>query len=325
MDLIESMSGTAQGLRSAASRGGHFYFVSDRKGQQAVLIAIGKDKDAEGAKTARLGRSVLRAFKKAHGACVFAQGAIEPDPLRFVLGAGSARPSLLVRAFKKSPLLEEGLGAAARKLRSAKVTAGGQGAEPEAASGEAAAAWAASPRGKALVAELGLDEGDIRELAAADAAFQERADLLGSSAAEDEALQLQQAETEALLDTLRDGEDRLRALLAAGSHAEAGALERALNQQRVEMAIKNPSGPDPFDDTHLSAVDRQALLLALNTGMQLLLVRIRALHATTRELRLALEAPDIPPEHARDLYTQREDVLSELLSLQTQLAQTRTD
>ncbi|MFT4979779.1 MAG: AraC-like DNA-binding protein [Myxococcota bacterium] len=328
MGLAESMDKTAKGLKDARSDGGFFFIVTDAKGVNAALMANGAARDADGKKTFRSGRGVLRDFKKEHGKCFYCQGEIIPgSTLIFNITKGTAKPTVIKRAFKGSEMLHEGVGSALiGALKGAKITMSApeeSGAPETAAATEDQAAlkeWMAQPDIKRMAAELDMDESELQELFAAEQAFAAHAEALPRSIDEDTALQLQQAETEALLDALNKGIRELEALKSSDLDA-ALVREEQLNEQRVELARLNAIGPAPFDGDELSDTDKQALEAAVHVGLALLLGRLRKARA---EIDIQVRQLDtLSPEQLTALDQDRQRLQRELDSIQHQFDATQ--
>lgn len=331
MGLVDSMAATAKGLKSAKTDGGFFYFVGDAKGENAALMVLGRKKDADGKKTFRSGRGLLKEFKKEHGKGLYSQGEIiAGSSLTFSITKGSAKPGIIKRAFKKSALLHEGVGTAlVGVLKGAKIEMSGadSSSRSEEGTSESAdlAAWKQRPEVMEMISDLELSDDEIAELFAAEAAFEQYADALELSPEEDTALQLRQAETEALLDELEQGALALAALREEGDQAKILAQEELLNNKRIELAQKNAIGPDPFSDDTLSRSDQESFRAAIRAGLALLLERVvRAQEAIDAEReRLQSAPPDERQRIEEDLSARRSELSTELDAIQTQFQASR--
>ena len=110
-ELVAAMNATKKGLKAARSEGGYFYFLGDAKGKEAALIVFDKKKDSDGKKTLRIGRSLLKVFRKGGVKARYSYGAINPgSALVFSIEKGNAKPAILKFAFKKSTMLHDGVG-----------------------------------------------------------------------------------------------------------------------------------------------------------------------------------------------------------------------
>jgi hypothetical protein len=286
--LIAAMGKTPKGLRGAQDGGGHFYFLADSKGVEGALVVLSKDKDTDGKKTFRIGRGLLKDFRSGGVKPLYSQGEVAAgSPMVFNIQKGNAKPALISRAFKKCEMIHSGVGSAlVGVLKGAKIAMAGGGSAPAPDSTEDASvsdeeiAWASTPEMKELIADLELSPEDLHDLYAAQKAFEAYAEDLPLSEDEDTALQLQQAETEALLDALAAGDEELERLKASAPTGEKTlALEDELNQARIALAQKSAVGPSPFNGELLSDVDRQALTASIRAGLELLLARIVTLRS----------------------------------------------
>ncbi len=319
--IVASMAPTKKGLKAAQSEGGFFYFVSDAKGMESALIVHGKGKDGDGKKTFRIGRGLLKDFKSGKVKPFFCQGSIEAgSPLRFAIDKGTAKPTVLKNAFKKSDLLADGLGASlVGLLKSAKigVAKAESSSTPEtpdapdtpdskaaAISADELASFRSKPEIAAMITELALSDEEVEELLVAEKAFGEQAKLLPRPADEEQALQERQAETEALLDELSKGAEELETLKSTDIEA-ARKLEQSLNDKRIELARKNAVGPNPFAEDALDGPDREALNAALLAGITLLIEQVKAVRSEVQELP---ESPD--PSQSATVETLDGDLLA---------------
>jgi hypothetical protein len=335
MGVLESMAGTAKGLRDAASGGGFFYLVTDAKGANAALVVLSEKKDADGKKTGRLGRSMLKDFKKEHGKGLFSEGRIESgSPVVFSITKGSAKPGIIKRAFKQSSLLHEGVGASVLGLlKGAKIRMSAPDTETSSATPDASAteavdeaglkAWAEQPEVQEMIEALGLSSEDLAEVFEAEQAFARYAESLPRPLEEETALQEQLAETEQLLDELALEAAEV-ARLQETDLEQALVLEDSLNQKRIQLAQRNATGPDPFASSELSAPDREALAAAVRAGMALLLQQVTALRAALSKLSTRLDGSADDPEAIAAITLKRNTLLQELGSIEQQFSALRT-
>jgi len=337
MGIVDAMSNSTKGLKDASSDGGFFYFVSDQKGVNAAIIAFGRKKDGDGKKTFRVGRGLLKDFRKEHGKAVFSQGEIQPgSSIAFEISKGNAKPTAMKRAFKSSDLLHEGVGAAGvALLKAAKIRVGA----PESSSGtapttstetdateapvevsEAAKAWAAQPS----IQDLDLDPSEIMEMFAAEKAFEAYNEAMPLSESEETALQVRQAETEEMLDSLTDGQAKLAGLIKAGDTEAARELEQELNTQRIALAQKTAIGPNPFDSDVLSQADQQAFTGAMFAGLQLLMDRLQqARREIDEEVSSVDDSVEVTPEDQSRRESRREELTRELMAIEIQFRASR--
>ena len=291
MSIVDSMSSTAKGLKNSKKDGGFFYFISDNRGTNAVLMAIEKKIDGDGKKTARSGRAVLKAFKKAHGKAVYSQGKLllTGSGLTFAITGGNAKPSTMKVAFKRSALLHEGVGAAAVAiLKGSKVVVdSGQDDQdsdsptPSAVVEDGALdAWKADPDVQALLEGLSGDE--IAEIFEAEQAFNTRFPLLPDEEDEATAMQERLAETEAALKALAKEEETLKTLKTANP-AEAVKLENAMQERRIALALENPIGSGTLDLDQLEGADLESFRAARRTGLELLRARVKVAQEQIQE------------------------------------------
>ena len=109
-ELVSAMAVTKKGLRASQGEGGHFYFVGDAKGNEGALIVFNNSKDANGKKTLRTGRSLLKTFRKGGVKPRYSQGTVlKGSPTVFSIQKGTAKPAMLKLAFKKCTMLHDGL------------------------------------------------------------------------------------------------------------------------------------------------------------------------------------------------------------------------
>lgn len=344
MDFNKAMSLTPKALKTASNSGGFFYFVSDAKGEKAALIVFDRDKDSDGKKATRAGRSVVKDFKKEYGKALFSQGEIVSSggKVTFVIDKGNAKPAVIKRAFKGSDVLHDGVGAAlVSVLKGAKLQVGRSKPEPEPESSSSAStastaptaptapdpaleAWSSKPEIQQMIAQLELDPQEVAEMFAAEAAFEAYQKALPRSEEEDTLMQVRLAETEALIDELSDG-DALLSTLRGTDPAQALKLEGELNEKRIALAKSNPVGVDNIDSGELSPTDKQAFTASIRAGLELLLARAEQARTTLETEHARIQQL---PEEEKLAATERfapkqEQIRAEIQSLRRQLEATR--
>ena len=332
MGVLESMSATAKGLKGAKSSGGFFYFVSDTKGQNAALMVVDKGKDPDGKKTFRMGRGLLKEFKKEFRKGLYSQGEIKVagSSVTFAITKGSVKPAIMKKAFKASDLLHEGVGASnIGVLKGAKITMAGQ-EDPEQLSASDQEArqkeletWRRANAG--LIFEMGaMSNAEIEELFDSEKAFAAYAKALPGSLDEDTTLQERQAETEALLDALAEGDKKLEGLKLSDP-AAALVLENELNEKRLALAMNNPIDNDPFEDGVLSDTDKQSFSAAVRAGLELLFARVidARQEIDNEQIRLDNLNSEDKEQALGELNVKRTNLTRELDAIQQQLEAAR--
>jgi len=272
--VIKSMGVTKKSLMKALTNGGFFYFIGDADGKAGALIVFDKKKDKDGKMTFRTGRGLLKDFKTGYGKPLYSQGEVtNTNGGTFNISKGNAKPAMLKKAFKKNPVLLKGLSAGvAGKLKSIKIKMASGGEEEEEATVDDAAlkAWADTPEVMALIEDMGLDADELKELYAAEQAFQTYAESMPSEAMEDSELELRQGEIEAGCDELNAMQSELSKL----DGDERAAAEDKMNQTRLELAMKCSHGPNPLASEDLTGEDLQFLTASITASIQLLLIRV---------------------------------------------------
>ena len=325
MQLIKSMALTQKGLKSAKDKGGFFYFVTDPKGEQSALMVLGVDKDPDGSTTFRKGRGLLKDFKGAHPGvkAAYAQGGIvSGSPLVFEVQKGNAKPTIIKKAFKKSPPLKTVLGGQMSLLKNAKIVMGGA-KEKVAANSKDLDDWKNKPETQRLIAELGLSGSEIEDLFLAEQAHAQYAAHLPTSLDEETLLQERQAETEVQLDQLSTMEEKAQKLMRSDPEG-AQLLEAEINQKRIALAKNNSNGPDPFVEGQLNPIDKAVFQAAIQMGMELLLARLESTkQAIEIEKALVARMNENNQEEAQArLEKRRSEVILEIEAIQEQLQAT---
>ena len=328
-ELVAAMSVTRKGMRLAHREGGHFYFVGDMKGTECVLIVFNKRKDKEGKKTLRIGRSMVRTFRKNGVKPFYSQGIVEPGkPTFFSIEKGNARPATLKIAFKKCTMLHEGVGnALVGVLKGVKFQMASKKKEevvevtPEQVEEreEELESWRRD--NAEMLAEIGgMSPEEVEELFEVEKDFEAYAQALSHTPAEDTHIQQRLAETEALLKKLNQDAGQMQKLKKTDITA-ALVLETKLQEQRGEMAQTIAVGGNPFDLERLADAEKEALNAMQTVGTQLLMDRMTALREENDRARAELESLSTE-EYDRALQTfelKRSEMLVELETIQSQL------
>jgi hypothetical protein len=226
---------TGKGLKSSKEGGGHFYYVSDSKGVEAALIVMATSKDEKGSRTSREGRGILKAFKKC-GRAIFCEGSVsyESSKMYFSIDKGSAKPSIIKKAFKQCAMLHEGVGSSlVGILKGAKIQMAVAPSQPAEVLSEddkqrRIDQWKVENAALSIEMEGDLSDEEILELFAAEASFKS----LGNESEELEALELEQEEKERTIRELENIEE------------EFEELEQTLNTEIEEWKAKKASGED---------------------------------------------------------------------------------
>jgi len=313
---------------------GHFYFVSDNKGKDVVLLVLPVSKDPQGRKAVSQGRKLLKSYRDEHGVKpLYSHGTVHQEgSLVFEIAKGTAKPSIMKIGFKKSTSLHEGVGPKKSMLIGAKIRMAGQssgGSEDTASSdgadsSERQAALEKWRKDNArLIAEIGgMSEKDIVELFEAEAAFTAHRSSLRSPKSESVELELLAERNASALDALEEKGAALLAQIAAGDTEGARAAEAELDAARVALAAENADGP-LFTGDELDAVVRELFSAARNQACAVLLSRLAAIRAEIAAERARVRAlpSDVAPEdteRALEAFVQaRRD---ELADIETQLA-----
>ena len=324
MNLEQTMGKSQKSLNQAKKDGGYFYFVSDKKGEQAALMVLDLAKDSDGTKTFRMGRSMLKEFKKDVRQAVYSQGkVVAGKTLTFEVTKGNAKPAIMKKAFKKSDALKNGLGSAFSLVKSAKVTAAADTTAPakvtdQDANSEVKPEWKSNPKAVATQTELGLSDQEMVDLLAAEKAFNDRESAFETEEDEETLLQERQAETEARLDELSEKMGQMEEIRMTDPHG-ARMVEAMINTERIELAKANPISGNAFDQSNLAPEDLAFLNAAVSCGVELLLDRMyvveNELSALQKEL---LESSS--ENFATELEVQKSEFQSELAAIQRSLS-----
>ena len=314
LDLL--MGRSQKSLLLAKKIGGHFYFVSDRKGANAALIVIDQRKDEDGAKTFRMGRGMLKEFKKDVRQAVYSQGnVLAGNKLTFEITKGNAKAAIMKKAFKKSEKLKNGLGAAFALVKAAQIRASAE--ETAASDVSVNLDWKANPETVATQTELGLTDLEMVDLLAAESAFNEYESALETKEDEETLLQERQAEAEAKLDEIAENMEQLEEIRVTDPHA-ARMIEALINDQRIELAKTNPVSGNAFDQGNLAPDDHEFFKAAVSCGVELLLDRMYVVEDELSVLQTELrESTSEAP--VTELMARKKELQSELASIQQAL------
>ena len=329
--LVASMALTKKGLKASLKDGGYFYFAGDSKGTEGALIVFSESKDADGGRTKRSGRKLLKVFRSAGVTPRYSQGQISSGkPMVFSIEKGNLKPALMKQVFKKCTTLHRGVGQdMVSVLKSARFQMASQDtaedlpkrtASEQAAHQEQVENW--RKQNTALLAELGeMSSEEVEDLFAAEVALR----ILNSDDAaldEQTALEEEQANLEDDLIVLAADAERLTR--TAGTNLDAALdMESVLNQRRAELSSKLANSHYPFGGEQLAPEDQELNAAVVHASAQLLMDQMLNIHDLDTEARSEMEAmsdealgdalPDFEAGHAARV--------AELETISQQLAQ----
>lgn len=292
MGLSILMKPTKDSIGKVKDNGGFFYFLCDTKGTNAALMVFDTGKDADGKRTFRQGRGLIKDFKAEFGKPKVSQGKIQAGtPVTFAITKGNVKPAQMKLAFKKSKVLHEGIGPNGIKVvKSAKVTMDAETVQKTKAKNNDGATNEPTPEmihaftEREDIKELGLINADeIKALLQAEQNFQRYEEAFPDPNEEMEEIEEKKAEVEAALSQISTIEEEVKTLRDAGKDRAADKKQEKLDKAKIVLAQKNSTSKDPFAASELLEEDKILLDSAVAAGFEILIEQMKDIKLEVEE------------------------------------------